>query len=124
MSGTSPQPSPLEAITDEMLVRMMVMILKDVAHLAPFLARIKALAANPDHPAFGGAGQDPATAAIAKRARMQQVEAVVSLVEMMLTQHGAHMRLMSVVDKGRREAAVTRAMMDFEPPGPTEGEKM
>lgn len=110
MQESAPKPDPFDAMTDEMLVRMVVLILKDVSKLAPFLARISEIAANADHPAFASANVSPEIAAIAKRQRVQQMEAFAGLLNMLIMNHSAGMRLIGTIERTTKAAAVASAM--------------
>jgi len=106
--------NPLDPITDEMLVRMVVLILKDVAKLAPYLGRISEIAADAEHPAFKSANVDPRIAEVAKRQRVQQMEAFAGLLNMLITNHSAAMRLIGTIerstDDAKKKSAVDSAL--------------
>lgn len=112
-SPASDAPRPGEPITDEMLVRMVVLILKDIAKLAPYLDRISIIAANAESPLFKNATDDPRIAHMAQTQRVVQVKAFAGLLNLLIVNQMSGMKFVLDVSDAQRKAAVDKAMKDL-----------
>lgn len=108
-----PSNNPLPELSDEMLIGMVMLILKDIARLAPFLHRIDDIIQNPNHPAFHNERIEARMLEIAKRQRMQQFEALAAMVDMLIHNHEAAFRLMNFIKDTEKNEAVDRAMRNL-----------
>lgn len=101
-------------LTDEMLVRMVVLLLRDVSKLAPYLPRLTVIASNPDHPVFRDSKTDPRVKEIATRMRMNQLHAFAGLLRFLVedTSAAAAGMILGASDS-QRKAAVDKALRDI-----------
>lgn len=114
MSEESKAQQPKPEITDEMLVRMVGLLLKDIAKLAPYLDRISTIANDPHHLAFTEPhATDLELARFARDQRVKQVAAFAALLNfLILQQMDAAQHFTDAGDAKKREA-VAKAMRDL-----------
>lgn len=101
-------------LTDEMLVRMVILLLKDISKLAPYLPRLHVIATNPDHAIFKDTKTDPRVVEIATRMRMNQLGAFAALLRFLVEDNSAAAAGMILgASDAQRKAVVEKAMKDL-----------
>lgn len=101
-------------ITDEMLVRMVVLILKDMTKLLPYLDRLVVIAADTNHPVFKDHGEDPEVAKIMAEGRIRNIKAFTALLNLLaIDAFSGHGAIASQIKKSQNKAAVDKAMRDL-----------
>lgn len=98
-------------MTDEVLVMKVVLLLQDIAKLAPHYNQLLSIAANDKHSAFNHNGDiDPELAELAAHQRVQQVKAFAGLMLFMMQQNQEGMQAIGLI---RRDKIVSKAMQDL-----------
>lgn len=109
----TPAADPM-GLTDEMLVRMVILLLKDISKLAPYLNRLILIASNPEHTVFKDTKTDARIVDIATRMRMNQLHAFAALLRFLIEDTSvASAGMILGASDAQRTAAVDKAMRDI-----------